>query len=172
MLSWYAIYTKPRAEKRVHAELISNGIDSYLPLQRALKQWSDRKKWVEEPLFRSYLFVNISHSQYFHVLNTAGVVRYVTFEGKAVPIPPRQIEAIKYFLSGQEFLHEESNISQLVPGSKVEIIRGPLKGLSGILVDFHGQKKVRVEIEALGQFLNLSIALQDLRSTLSTNSHK
>lgn len=172
MLSWYAIYTNPRAEKHAHAELISKGIEAYLPLQRTLKQWSDRKKWVEEPLFRSYIFVNIDNSRYFDVLNTPGIVRYVTFEGKAVPIPPKQIDAIKYFLSGQELLQEESNISHLVPGSPVEIIRGPLRGLSGVLVDFQGQKKVRVEIEALGQFLNLSIALQDLRSTLSTNSHK
>lgn len=167
---WYAVYTNPRSEKRAHAELISKGIDSYLPLQRTLRQWSDRKKWVEEPLFRSYLFVNISKSGYFDVLNTTGVVRYVTFEGKAVPIPPKQIEAIKYFLSGQETLQEESSISHLVPGSEVEIIRGPLRGLTGILVEFHGQKKVRVEIEALGQFLNLSIALQDIKMQLLTQN--
>jgi transcription antitermination factor NusG len=110
---WYALYTNPRSEKRAHAELISKGIDSYLPLQRTLKQWSDRKKWVEEPLFRSYLFVYIPQNQYFEVLNTPGVVRYVTFEGKAVPIPPKQIEAIKYFLSGQETLQEKNNDSHL-----------------------------------------------------------
>ena len=161
-MNYYAVYTLPRSEKKAHAELLSKGIDSYLPLQRTLKQWSDRKKWVEEPLFRSYLFVNIPQAQYFEVLNTTGIVRYVTFEGKAVPIPPKQIDAIKYFLSGQEMYQEDNNLTHLVPGSKVEIIRGPLRGLAGTLVDFHGQKKVRVEIEALGQFLNLSIALKDV----------
>ena len=169
-MSWYALYTNPRTEKRAHAELLSKGIDAYLPLQRTLKQWSDRKKWVEEPLFRSYIFVKIDNSRYFDVLNTPGIVRYVTFEGKAVPIPPKQIDAIKYFLSGQEMQQEDSNLTHPVPGSKVEIIRGPLRGLAGTLVDFQGQKKVRVEIEALGQFLNLSISLQDLKSGLLTRN--
>ena len=58
--TWYALYTKSRNEKKAHSALVSSGIDSFLPLIKNLKQWSDRKKWVEEPLFRSYLFV-----QYF-----------------------------------------------------------------------------------------------------------
>lgn len=133
-----------------------------MPIQRTLKQWSDRKKWVEEPLFRSYLFVHISPGQYFDVLNTPHVVRYVTFEGKAVPIPPRQIDAIRYYLSETEMNPEEKDIQSLEPGSPVEITRGALKGLQGQLVEFRGQKKVRIEIEALGQFLNLNISLNDI----------
>jgi transcription antitermination factor NusG len=164
-LNWYALYTAPRSEKKAYAELFSKGIDAYLPLQRTLKQWSDRKKWVEEPLFRSYIFVNITGKQYFDVLNTPGIVRYITFEGKAVPIPQRQIDAIRYFLA-EEPLPEDrgkSDAPDLVPGSAVEIIRGPLRGLTGILVDFQGQKKVRIEIEALGQYLNLTISSRDLQ---------
>jgi transcription antitermination factor NusG len=161
-LNWFAVYTNPRAEKKAYAELIKNGIDAYLPLQKTLKQWSDRKKWVEEPLFRSYIFVNIPQSKYFDVLNTPGIVRYVTFEGKAVPIPPRQIDAIRFYLADLPQSSDWGN-SDLVPGSMVEIIRGPLKGLTGQLVDFKGRQKVRIEIEALGQSLYLTIPAAQLR---------
>jgi transcription antitermination factor NusG len=162
-LNWFAVYTNPRAEKKVNAEFIYQGIESYLPLQRTLRFWSDRRKWVEEPLFKSYIFVHISENQYFHVLNTTGVVRYVTFEGRAVPIPEKQIEAIRYFLSETDAPQEKMDLQGFEQGMNVEITRGPLKGLTGQIVNHPGQQRVRVEIEALGQFLNLTISPRDLR---------
>jgi transcription antitermination factor NusG len=163
-LNWYAVYIFPRAEKKVNAELVKNGITVYLPLLRTLKRWSDRKKWVEEPLFRSYLFVYIDQSRYFEVLNTPGVVRYITFEGKAVAVPQKQIDAIRFYLE-DEFgpTIETGGKPDLAPGSAVEISRGPLKGLTGELINFQGQKKVRIKIDALGQYLNLTISAKDLK---------
>jgi transcription antitermination factor NusG len=161
-LNWYAVYTSPRAEKKAFAELVAKGITAYLPLLRTLKQWSDRKKWVEEPLFRSYLFVHIHQKQYFDVLNTPGVVRYVTFEGKAVPVPQKQIDAIRYFLDEPSPEPVSGNFS-LVPGQQVEILRGPLHGLQGQLVSLQGKQKVRVQIDALGQFLHLTVPLSYLK---------
>jgi transcription antitermination factor NusG len=163
-LNWFAIYTFPRAEKKIHAELVKKGITAYLPLLRSLRQWSDRKKWVEEPLFRSYIFVHISDPEYFKVLNTPGVVRFITFEGRAVPVPEQQIEAIRYYLSETETLPEDLTVPDLLPGTVVEVTRGPLKGLTGQLVDQLGQKRVRIEIDALGQYLNLTISQHDLRA--------
>jgi len=162
-LTWFAIYTNPRAEKKAFSGLLEKGIDAYLPLQRTLKQWSDRKKWVEEPLFRSYIFVNIPQSLYFEVLSTPGIVRYITFEGKAVVIPPKQIDAIRYFLSETGPLDESTALEDLVPGSAVEIIRGPLKGLTGHLADHQGRQKVRIEIEALGQAVFVTIPIAQLK---------
>jgi transcriptional antiterminator RfaH len=163
-LNWYAVYTSPRAEKKAHAELVKKGITVYLPLQRTLRQWSDRKKWTEEPLFRSYIFVNITESLYFDVLNTAGVVRYITFEGKAVPIPPQQIEAVRFFLSSDDPLPE--NIEKYSPGQPVEVIKGPLKGLFGELVQLAGKQKVKVEISAVGQSVFVTIPMSHLRINL------
>jgi transcription antitermination factor NusG len=167
-LNWYAVYTNPRAEKRAHAELVRKEIESYLPLQRTLRLWSDRKKWVEEPLFRSYIFVNISQSQYFDVLNTPGVVRYITFEGKAVAVPEKQIEAIRYYLADSTDPLDEawgnSGLAALAPGTSVEVTRGPLKGLTGQLVNIQGRHKFRIQIDALGQFLNLTVSARDLKS--------
>jgi transcriptional antiterminator RfaH len=160
-LNWFALYTLPRAEKKAYAELVKKGITAYLPLMRTLRQWSDRKKWIDEPLFRSYIFVHIPESLYFDVLNTSGIVRYITFEGKAVPIPPQQIEAVKFFLSTEDPLPED--IEKYSPGQPVEVIKGPLKGLFGELVRLAGKQKVKVEISAIGQSVLVTIPLSHLK---------
>jgi transcriptional antiterminator RfaH len=158
---WYALYVKSRSEKKVAAELVHLGIDHYLPLQKLLKQWSDRKKWVEEPLFRSYLFVYISAEQYYDVLNVTGAVKYVSFEGKAVPVPGQQIEAIKYYLN--EEAPEKMQNMHWEKGQRVEVITGSLTGLSGELVEVKGKHKVYVEIEAVGSAILLEIPKNKLR---------
>ena len=161
-MNWYALYTHPRAEKRAYALLLEKGIEAYLPLLRRLKQWSDRKKWVEEPLFRSYLFVYITEKEYFEVLNTPGVVRYITFEGKAVPVPQNQVDAIRYYLNqaGPQALPDPA---ALLPGQEVEILRGPLQGIRGELIEVKGRQQVRIQIDALGQYLHLTVPLTDLK---------
>jgi transcription antitermination factor NusG len=93
--NWHALYTRSRHEKRVYDELIYDEIEAYLPLHTVIKQWSDRKKKVEEPMIRSYVFVKISEKEYYNVLNIPAAVRYVTFEGKAAPIPEWQIDVMK-----------------------------------------------------------------------------
>lgn len=160
--TWFALYTRSRAEKQVRELLESAGIEVYLPLVKTLKQWSDRKKWVEEPLFRSYIFVYICQAEYFQVLNIPGTVRYVTFESKAVPIPPQQIQAIKeYIKTGYELPDVEID---LLPGTRVEIIAGPMKGIEGELIEVLGKKKVRIEIDGLGQFVLLEIPASHIRA--------
>jgi transcription antitermination factor NusG len=158
---WYALYTRSRAEKRMFSMLEKAGFDVYLPLRKVLKYWSDRKKWVEEPLFRSYIFVCITESEYYDVLNIPGAVRYVTFEGKAVEIPPQQIEAIKQFISAGEELPEID--LKLSPGDKVNIIAGPMKGMEGELVNIMGKKKVRIEINGLGRSVYIELPASHIR---------
>jgi len=158
---WYALYTRSRAEKQMHKLLVKAGIDAYLPMIKVLKYWSDRKKWVEEPLFRSYLFVYISEAEYYDVLNIPGAVRYITFEGKAVPIPPQQIEAIKQFVSTGDDLPEVD--LKLSPGDKVDIIAGPMKGIEGELVNIMGKKMVRIEINGLGRGVYLELPASHIR---------
>lgn len=158
---WYALYTRSRAEKQVSEQLRRAGIDVYLPLQRVLKQWSDRKKWVEEPLFRSYTFIHISPAQYYDALNIPGAVRYITFEGKAVPIPTQQIEAIKKFVSTGQVLPDVD--LDIEPGSIVDIIGGPMRGIQGELLEIMGKKKVRIEINGLGQSVYLELPASQIR---------
>lgn len=152
---WYAAYTKSRTEKKVFEELQQNGIEAYLPLQRKLKQWSDRKKWVEEPLLRCYIFVNIELKDYYRVLNTRGVVRYITFEGKAVPIPENQIDVLRKIVATEADVEVTSD--RFAPGDKVKVVGGPLLGLEGEMVDYRGSRRVMVRFDQLGQHLLVSI---------------
>ncbi len=144
---WFAIYTAPRAEKQVADRLTKVGIENYLPTQKRLKQWSDRKKWVEEPLFRSYLFVHIAEADYYRVLNTYGVVKYVSFGGQAAVIPDRQIETVRRLL--QESSDLEVTHEKLETGAPVEVSAGPLMGTIGELLSYRGEKRVAVKIHTI-----------------------
>ncbi len=155
---WYAAYTKPRNEKKVLARLEAAGIESYLPLQHRLKQWSDRKKMVEEPLFRSYIFVRITQKDYYNVLNTIGIVRYITFEGKAVPIPDNQINLIKQLL--EQNIEIEAIEEDLKPGAKVEVKFGSLIGLFGELIEHKGKHKVIVRLDHISHTLLVTLPVQ------------
>src|ERR1017187_6919584 len=95
MENWYAVYTKPRSEKKLAMRLNEKSIEAYVPLRKTLKQWSDRKKMVEEPMISSYVFVNVSKENYFEVLNTPGAVRFIWFSGKPAIIPEKQIRNLK-----------------------------------------------------------------------------
>lgn len=152
---WYAAYTKPRNEKKVYARLEEKGIETFLPLQKRMKQWSDRKKMVEEPLFRSYIFVHIETKDYYNVLNTLGVVRYITFGGKAAPIPERQIDQVKQLLV--QDVEIESLEEAIEPGSTVEVKFGGLMGIVGELVEHAGKKKVVIKIDHVSHSLLVTL---------------
>lgn len=158
---WYALYVKSRTEKKVANELKGHNIEYYLPIQKVLKQWSDRKKWVEEPLFRSYIFVKIELDNYYKVLQIPNAVKYICFEGKAVIVPQPQIEAIKYFLNEKD--PENLELQNWTKGKKVEIMSGSLVGLIGELVDVKGKNRVSIEIEAVNRTILLQIPKSRLR---------
>ncbi len=152
---WYAVYVRSRSEKKVFKQLIEQGTDSYLPLLKTLRQWSDRKKMVELPLFSSYVFVNISPKQFDYVLNVQGIVKFVNFDDKPATIPEKQIESLRLLLfSGEKF---EIGFDEFKLGEKVEVIAGPLKGFNGILADYKGKKRVLLRIETINQSLFVQI---------------
>jgi transcription antitermination factor NusG len=152
---WFAAYTKPKNEKKVLERLTAIGIEAYLPLQKRLKQWSDRKKVSEEPVIRSYIFVRIVEKDYYKVLNTAGVIRYITFEGKAAPIPDKQIEVLRQLL--EQNLAIEAVEEQLQPGEMVEIRMGSMMGITGELVEHNGAKKVIIRIDHVSHSLLVTL---------------
>ena len=125
--NWYAVYTRPRFEKRVMKGLQDQGIDAYLPLIKTLRQWSDRKKLVEVPLFSSYVFVNIDRRFYDQVLQIHGAVKYITFEGKAATIPNDQIDILRIIVNSNEKV--ETHWGTRRKGDKVMVTAGSLKGL-------------------------------------------
>ena len=131
------------------------GIDAYLPLIKKLRQWSDRKKWVEVPLIPGYIFVHIDVKDYDRVLQTTGVVTYVRFEGNAAIIPEVQIDLIKRMLL-QTDLDVEVSHQQLLVGDRVEVTSGPLIGLKGSLCSHKGRNRVVVGLSQL----NLSLLVE------------
>ncbi len=160
-MNWYAIYTKSNFEKKAYSHLLEKSIEAYLPLHKKMRQWSDRKKWIEEPLIRSYIFVRISEKDYFKVLNTPGVISYVTFSGKAASIRDSQIELLKKILISETSL--ECVSEQFQPGERVEIIAGKLIGTTAELIEYKGSKKVIIKIEHINLSLLLTIPVVYLR---------
>lgn len=162
---WLAAYTSPRFEKRAKAQLDKQGITNWLPMQRLRRRWSDRWKWVEEPVFRSYLFVYISEREYFQTLNSYGIVRFVSFNGQAVRIPENQMDFLRRMLdSGYEL---EVGDIDLQPGDKVEVLTGPMAGRQGILVSRAGDKKFRIDLDLLGQSVYITVPAENLTKELS-----
>ena len=160
--NWYAVYVKSRAEKKVKIELDFLEIENYLPLQRKLRQWSDRRKWVEVPLISGYIFVNISRKEYDKVLQTNGAVSYVCFEGKAAIIPDEQIGFIKKMLSQPE-LNVDVLAQLFSPGDEIEVSHGPLIGLKGTLVNFRGKKRVAVQLHQLNLSLLVDLPVNQIQ---------
>ncbi len=158
---WYAVYTKPRWEKKVFNSLQKEGMDAYLPLYKTLRQWSDRKKLVEVPLFTSYVFVHISLREYYLVLQTHGVVRYVTFEGRAVSIPEKQINHLKLLIDSNAEI--ELTETAFKKGQTVEVVLGSLKGLIGELVSRAREKHFLLRIHHINQNLLVKIPPTYLR---------
>jgi len=146
---WYALYTKSKAEKKAYKELVEKGIDTYLPLEKRLKQWSDRKKWVEEPFIRSYIFVKTTEFGLQKALNTPGIVTVIRFSGKPAPVQEKEIKLIQSVLKSEEVFEVTADTFDL--GEKVCVEQGTLKGLEGELVQHLNKHKVLVRIASIHQ---------------------
>jgi transcription antitermination factor NusG len=158
---WYAIYTHPRAEKLVHSRLIEIDIESYLPMQKTYRQWSDRKKLVEKPLLSSYVFVKVIPAHFPKVYKTIGVVKFVSFEGQPVPIPQKQIDNLRLLIDSNADIEVTSD--KLEKGDNVEVITGSLIGLTGELVKIGRRKKMIIRIDRLDQNIIVTIPVTFLR---------
>jgi transcription antitermination factor NusG len=159
---WYAIYTNPRAEKKVTQLLTNKGFEVYLPLQTTIKQWSDRKKKVEEPLFKSYVFVNIQYEkEHVAILSTLGVVKFIKIGKELSPIRGEIIKAIQLSLSHFDELQTSSENFEI--NQPVEVIAGPLQGYRGIIAEQHGNRYFAIQIEQLGTHLLLKVPAQHLQ---------
>jgi transcription antitermination factor NusG len=159
---WYAIYTKPRWEKKVHSLLSEKKIESYCPLNKVRKKWSDRMKTVEEPLFKSYVFARVNADEQTKVRMTAGVMNFVYWQGKPAIIPAKEIETIRKFLNEYENVMAEPIL--LKEDGRVTIRQGLFMDHEARILKIEGNK-VKVVIESIGYTLVASIDKKNL-STL------
>ena len=152
---WFALYTKSRAEKKVEIELAAKGYEVYLPLEKRLRQWSDRKKWVYVPLIRSYIFIKTEYKHLENAFYTPGVFTIVKFEGYPAPIPEKQIDLIKSLLASEE--KYELTAQQFAIGEKVKVTKGHLKNFSGELIQHLNKYKVLVRLDIVQQNLLIHV---------------
>ena len=153
-MGWYAIYTRPRHEKIVAEALEEKGVEAFLPLRRERRQWKDRKKWVHEPLFRSYVFVNIELKNKIYTLQTRGVVKLVGFGGEPAQIPDWQIDQLRKVLDKGTVLETEDFFTE---GDYVEITAGALEGVRGYLREKRGESRLALKLDGIYQMASFVV---------------
>ncbi len=144
---WLAIYSRPRWEKKVNQLLQEKGLESYCPLNKVRRKWSDRMKTVEEPLFKSYVFVKVSEEDRTEVRMTPGVINFVYWDGKPALIKEKEINAIKQFLNEYENVAVEPLNLEL--NQRVKITTGPLMDQEGAIIGIN-RRTVKIVIDSLG----------------------
>ena len=157
---WCVLYTKPNFEKRVARKLKEFGFISYLPLQKQLRYWSDRKSWVETPLFRSYVFVKTSIKKKDLVFKVDGILNYVKNGRNLAILSEPEIDRIEQLCLYTGKI--EIEFEKFEAGKLIEISRGVLKGLKGFLTDVSDNKKIRVYIKGLNCFASVTIDLDSV----------
>ncbi len=160
---WYVIISKPRWEKKIGDNLTYLDIEHYIPLQKRLRQWSDRKKWVEVPVFSTYSFVRCTAKERLNVYNADGISRFLSIGGVLAKVSDAEIERIKKLLKyGENIELEEITNNSFIEGVEVEIIAGNLIGFKGIVSEKpkNGKKKIKILIESLNCFAKIEISTE------------
>lgn len=144
---WYVLYTKPKAEIKVADALEKMNVEVYCPTVSEIRQWTDRKKKVTIPLFRSYVFVRLREKDRHKVFEVSGVVRYLYWLGKPALVRDAEIETIQKWLNGDEL--EEVKVCHLAPGDRVNIKSGVFKDEEAIVKEV-GTKRIKLILLSLG----------------------
>ncbi|MCO5287726.1 MAG: UpxY family transcription antiterminator [Chitinophagaceae bacterium] len=158
-MHWYALYTKPRWEKKVASGLEAAGYTTYCPLNKSVRQWSDRKKVVYEPLFRGYVFIHCTLRQLWESLMIGGILAPVRYLGKPAVIRDEEIQTIKKFLKDFEDVKVEE--FTLEKSARVRIRTGVLMDYEGTVVEVYGNRAI-VKINSLGLQLSAQFNKKDL----------
>lgn len=158
---WLAVYTRPRWEKKVDSLLKAKGVESYCPLNKVRRRWSDRLKLVEEPLFKSYVFVKVAEEQKAGVRTTNGIINFVYWNGKPALIKEREINAIKRFLN--EYENVEAMPANLKVNQRVQVTNGTFMDQEGRVVELR-HRTAKVAIDSLGYVLVAYIDKKKLKT--------
>ena len=152
---WYVMYTAPRSEKKVEQRLKEKGLEVYLPIVEEVRQWSDRKKKVQRPLFNSYLFVFTSKDKLWEALQVSGAVKFVNFAGEHATVRDNEIEAIKRIISTGVSVEVET--STIEKGQQVKILGGPLQGFHGECIQKGNKDYFIIRIPSINQSMMVNV---------------
>jgi transcription antitermination factor NusG len=151
---WYIAYTFPKAERKIYKKLEIMGIESFLPLHKVIRQWSDRKKMLEVPLFPNYIFIHASGPERFEALQIKEIVKYVSCEGKPVTVPETLITSLDKMIKG----NIEVSSEEYCVGTHVKVTDGPLCGAEGVLIRKNSKTRLVIQIKALGRCVSVDIS--------------
>ena len=151
---WMAVYTRPRHEKTVKKEFQKKGFEVYLPILRERRKWSDRKTWVELPLFRSYVFVRTKLKNVLFVVQTSGVVKVIKFGEEIAVVRNECIEAIKLMIEGG---YKPEPLNYFIQGDPVEVNDGPLKGLVGEVIRVDKKDHLVIRVDAIQHSISIQV---------------
>lgn len=154
---WYVFYTKSRQEKKVRDLLEKGGYQVFLPLQKVMRQWSDRKKKVEVPLFNSYIFVRDHAYRIPEIVQTPGIAWNIRHNGKPAVLRPDEFELINRFITTGYFLEASGDMSGLKVGDKARIVDGPLAGVTGVLTGQDKNQRFNIVLEGIQQVIQVQI---------------
>lgn len=166
-LKWNVVYVMSRQEKKVAKRLADQHIECYLPLVKRLSVWSDRKKWVEFPMFSGYLFVRPTPHQVDKVVQTVGVVSYLMFERQHAIVQDKEIEIIRTIEREGYFAETILEPEAFTEGEKVLVVEGPLKGQTVDLIRKNNEKIFLVSFDTLGQSIKINLPFEFLQKVKS-----
>ena len=155
MKFWYVVYVRSRHEKQVHQLFEKKGVESSLPLVKTTRQWSDRKKKVEIPLFRGYVFVRIDIGKdKLNILKTDGVVKFIGIRSNPSRIPDEQIHWVHMMVEESDTVQSEKEIPV---GQKVSVTAGPFKGIEGVVLRSGNRSRLVILIESIMYAVSVKI---------------
>jgi len=157
---WRVIYTRSNHEKTIVRQLGVLGIETYLPLLNEQRKWSDRNKWIERPLFPNYVFVKIDESESEKLTFAKGYVYTIFHSGKPALIDEQQIYSIKALIETKTFFRVKTQ--SLLIGMPVQVVKGPLKGICGTLVNVKGKNNLSVFVEVFNTSLLVELDINDV----------
>lgn len=156
-MKWYVFYTKSRQEKKVYDLLLRAGYEAFLPLQKVMRQWSDRKKKVEVPLFNSYIFVKEMEHRIPEVLKTPGIAWNIRHNGKPAILREEEYQMICRFIETGYFMETSGEVETFQIGDRAKIIDGPLAGITGTLTGQDKSQRFSILLEGIQQVIQVQL---------------
>ena len=161
--NWYVFYTKSRQEKKVRDLLLKNGFEVFLPLQKVMRQWSDRKKRIEVPLFNSYIFVRDFEYRIADIVQTPGVAWNIRHNAKPAILREEEYDLIQRFITTGYFLEVSGEVESFEVGDRAKIIDGPLAGVTGVLTGRDKNERFNILLEGIQQVIQVHVPASLLR---------
>jgi transcription antitermination factor NusG len=164
---WHVVYTRPRSERKFAAKALEMGVESFLPLCQVVRQWSDRRKKLELPLFPNYVFVKVNDFRRWDLFNIKEMVRFISIEKQPVILDENEINLLKRVLTDDNSVCSEDYFQE---GMKVQILYGQFAGMEGTLIKRNGNSRLLIRIERIERAFSFNIPARYVNAIMEGQS--